>query len=77
MMDKKKLEFAIRAIEDLITKKEILTNFVLLEISKEQGIEITGKHSEGHIVHEILEVAVNYHISKKHSGELMEKTAWI
>lgn len=64
MIEKEILLKAIEEVEKILTKENKLTNFVLLEICREQGIEIIGSKDAGHIAHEILEVAVNNYISK-------------
>lgn len=71
-MEKKNLNIAVQSTENVVNKKAELTNASLLKVLKEQGIYITGKQNEGHLIHEILEVAVNNHISKKY----LEKFEW-
>ncbi len=68
MLNKDRLQKAIEKVESILKAKKKLTNFLLLEICKKQGIEIFGSENEGHIAHEIMEVAVNNYISKRFSN---------
>ena len=67
MFEKVNLQKVIEKAENLLNATKKLTNFSLLEICKEQRIEIIGSESEGHLAHEIMEVAVNNCISNQFS----------
>ena len=68
MVEKENLQKAIEKAENLLTANKKLTSFSLLEIRKEQGTRIIGSENEGHLAHEIMEVAVNNFISKQFSN---------
>ncbi|MGI8545689.1 MAG: hypothetical protein ACR2MD_19710 [Aridibacter sp.] len=69
MLTKNRLQKAIEKVESILTANKNLTNFRLLEICDRQGIEIFGSENEGHIAHEIMEVAVNNYVSNEFEGK--------
>ena len=62
MLERDKIQKAIKAVGEFLTAGKKLTNFSLLEICKKQGLEIIGTDAQAHIAHEIMEVAVNNYI---------------
>ncbi len=65
MLEKEKLMNAVKGVENILANGNKLTNFLLLEICNGQGIKIIG-NNEGHLAHEIMEVAINNYISKRY-----------
>ncbi len=66
--EKGKLQKAIENVENILAVNNKLTNFLLLEICREQRIEVIGSKNAGHLAHEIMEVVVNNYISKRFSN---------
>ena len=66
MLEKEKLMNAVKGVENILANGDKLTNFLLLEICNGQGIKIIGNNNEGHLAHEIMEVAINNYISKRY-----------
>ena len=73
MLKKEILQKAIEEVEKLLMADTKLSNLILLEICREQGIEIIGSRDAGHIAHEIMEVAVNNYISRRFSKPFEQK----
>lgn len=59
----KKIETAVRKIAEFIEAAEPLTNRNLVEICRENSIELTSIENEPHLVHELLETAINLRIA--------------
>lgn len=59
------LKSAISEIKLLIADFCIPNNKKLIEICRQNAIELVGKNNDSHLIHELLETAVNLHLSEK------------
>lgn len=66
MLEKEKAERAIKEIAKIIAEKSKFSNNDLLEICKQKGIKVLARENDFHLIHELLEVAVNRYISQKY-----------
>lgn len=75
MLEKEKIVNAALNIVERLNEHEKISNFELLEICRKQGIESIAGGSDYHLTHEILEVAINKHISKENFQQFARITA--
>ncbi len=66
MFEKEQIVNAVGKIVYKLSQKEKISNRELLAICRKQGIESIAGDNDSHLAHEILEVAVNKHISKEY-----------
>ena len=59
------LKSAISEIKLLIADFCIPNNKKLIEICRQNAIELIGKNNDSHLIHELLETAVNLHLSER------------
>lgn len=59
------LKSAISEIKLLIADFCIPNNKKLIEICRQNAIELVGKNNDSHLIHELLETAVNLHLSER------------
>lgn len=58
------LKKAVFEIEKLIEESEPIKNAELVEICRASGIELVSRSNESHLIHELLETAINQNITK-------------
>lgn len=64
----------VKKIVNLLEKAETFTNKDLIEICRNNGVELIGTQNEAHFIHEILETAVNLKIVRLFNrASLLEK----
>lgn len=68
---KQQLLLAVEKIQTQIEKGEFPNNKKLIEICAEQNINLIENLSEPHLIHEILETAVNRHLLNTYNAESM------
>lgn len=73
MMDKEILKRIIIEITKIVETQKSLSNFELLEICKREGIGNFTNEQDNHLSHELVETAVNIHITQTYQMSLLKK----
>lgn len=72
MLGKELLIKTIRRLSKTLKENRELTNFDLIKICEDHGINLIGQNKDLHFLHELLEVAVNFYITEKYQSNSLK-----